>query len=184
MMLHSPTHRFRAGVNDYPLVQVGPCIVTVNTIDSKYNWDEYETRIVNVIENLQTVYALKHHHNVQLVIQYIDFLKFDFQKGDIVKYLKDNLNLSINQEFYKGKNEANQLLLGLSFPNDLGVLSVNFGRGLDMKSNQGISINTNIFSHTIKPEPTIIKEWLNKAHELCSQIFKDMTKGKLYDSFK
>ncbi|MBV6460184.1 MAG: hypothetical protein HJHJAOHD_00286 [Flavobacteriales bacterium] len=42
LYLNIPAHRFRVAQNNYPLVQVGPGLLTLNTIDSKYNWEEFE----------------------------------------------------------------------------------------------------------------------------------------------
>jgi len=184
LLMHVPTHRFRTAVNDYPLIQVGPGLVTVNTVDSKYFWDEYETRVLEVIEKLQRVYPLQNQHNVHLVLQYIDLIRFDFQHGDVLNFLEENLNISIKQGFYRPKAVAGNLLLVLNFPTELGALNVNIGRGKDNQGFDGIAINTSIVSDTIKPERVILKDWLTKSHECCSTIFKDMTRGKLYDSFK
>ncbi len=85
-----PTHRFRTAANDYPLVQVGPGIVTVNTVDSKYFWDEFEMLILEVVNVLGTVYSFKENHNARLVLQYIDLLSFDFDKGDILRGVTQN----------------------------------------------------------------------------------------------
>jgi len=184
MMLHSPTHRFRTAANDYPLVQIGPGILTVNTIDAKYFWDDYEGRIMEALEKLKSVYSFKPHHNVHLVLTYIDLLKFDFQKGDVLKFLEEYLNISIKQGFYNNQSAAGNVLLVLNYPTEQGSLNLNIGRGKDQKGFDGITINTNLVSGNIKPEIPLIKDWLNKSHEVCSGLFKEMTKGKLYESFK
>lgn len=184
LLMHVPTHRFRTAANDYPLIQVGPGLVTINTVDSKYFWDEYETRVLDVIEKLQRVYPLQNQHNVHLVLQYIDLIRFDFQHGDVLNFLEENLNISIKQGFYRPKTVAGNLLLILNFPTELGALNVNIGRGKDNQGFDGIAINTSIVSGIIKPERVVLKDWLTKSHEYCSTIFKDMTRGKLYDSFK
>ncbi|WP_407951062.1 TIGR04255 family protein, partial [Parvibaculum sp.] len=43
---HLPQHRFRTGPNDWPLVQLGPGICTVNDT-SKYKWEDYRGRVVD-----------------------------------------------------------------------------------------------------------------------------------------
>lgn len=184
ILAHAPSHRFRTAVNDYPLVQVGPAIVTINTIDSKYYWEDYEARIMAVIENLQKVYTFKPHHNVHLALTYIDLLKFDFEKGDVLKFLEEYLNISIKQDFYKGQAVAANVFLALNYLTEQGSLNMVIGRGKDKKGFDGITINTNLVKGNITPEIPLIKDWLNKSHELCSSLFKEMTKGKLYDSFK
>ena len=75
-------------------------------------------------------------------------------------------------------------MLALNFPAQVGNLNVNIGRGKDVKGDDGISIQTVLSSGVINPELDFVKDWLNKSHEICSNSFKRMTKGKLYDSFK
>lgn len=183
LLMNMPTHRFRAAPNDYPLVQVGPGIVAVNTIDSKYFWDDYESRIMEVLRHLKEVYQFKHHHNVQLILQFIDLLRFDFSKSEVLDYLEEYLNISIKQQFYTASKPKN-VALALNFPTDQGTLSVNIGRGKDVKGHDGISVQTVLNSGVVKPNLEFIKGWLEKSHEICSVSFKKMTKGKLYDSFK
>lgn len=184
LMLHSPTHRFRTAMNDYPLVQIGPGILTLNTIDPKYFWDDFEGRIMEVLEKLKSVYSFKPHHNVHLVLTYIDLIKFDFQKSDVLKFLEEYLNISIKQGFYNNQSAAGNVLLVLNYPTEQGSLNLNIGRGKDQKGFDGITINTNLVSGNIKPEIPLIKDWLNNSHVVCSGLFKEMTKGKLYESFK
>ncbi len=182
LALNVPTHRFRAAENDYPLVQVGPGLVTVNTIDSKYYWDEFEALILEVVSKLSEVYTFSAGNNMRLVLQYIDLLEFNFEKSDILSYLNQYLNIKIEQSFYRGISK--NLILGLGFKNDLGSLNVNISRGKNSKGVDGIAIHTNLMSDPIQFEQSQIKDWIGKAHELCSSSFKEMTKGSLYESFK
>lgn len=183
LFLQAPTHRFRTEQGGYPLVQVGPGILTVNTTDQTYFWNDYEKRILEVIENLQEVFPLNRLDNITLVLQYIDLLKFEFDKNDIGSFLKENLNIELKQNFFQESNPRN-INLSLNFETKLGVLSVNIGRGKDLSGFDGIAIHTNLSSVGIAPDPDKIKAWLSEAHELCSSSFKKMTNGNLYDSFK
>ena len=183
-LIHAPIHRFRKSKGGYPLVQIGPGIMTVNTVDSAYFWEEYEQRIIDAVEKLKSIYAFKHQHNVTLSLQYIDLLRFNFGASDIIRYLEEYLHISIKQNFYSGPASAQHVGLVLAFPNQLGTLTVSLGRGKNIKGADGLAIQTGIKSSTIKPETDFVKNWLNEAHELCSNSFKQMTEGKLYESFK
>jgi len=74
IIIGGPTHRFRTAPNDYPLVQIGQGVLTVNTIDAKYSWKEYETWITDVLKNFSEIYSLKESQNVRLTLQYIDLI--------------------------------------------------------------------------------------------------------------
>lgn len=183
LYLNKPAHRFRVAPKGYPLIQVGPGLLTVNTIDPNYIWEDYERQIIDVTKNFLQVYKLKDNQEITLVLQYFDFLQFSFEKNDVHDFLSKNLNISVKQNFYKNTNNPNNLNLGFHYHTDLGSLALGLSRGKDTNRTDGIVIRTNLASKSIKPEITLIQEWLNKSHEFCSQLFKDMTHGDLYDSF-
>ncbi|MDZ4759439.1 MAG: hypothetical protein SGJ10_15040, partial [Bacteroidota bacterium] len=92
----------------------------------------------------------------------------------------------IKQDFYKNKNHPNNLNLSFYYETELGALSIVISKGNKNieKKIPGIVIQTNVTSPSMKPEIGLIQQWVNESHEFCSQMFKGMTKGKLYDSFK
>lgn len=181
-IIGGPTHRFRAAANDYPLVQIGPGVLTVNTVDAKYSWKDFENSIIEVYKKFIEVYPLKDTHNVKLTLQYIDLIRFDFDKGDILKFLNDKLHTSINQSFYSG-SQAKNAILALNFENELGSLNISFARGKNFNQEDGIALQTNLTSGTIRPETSFISDWLSKAHIMTSSLFKEMTKGDLQKEF-
>ena len=180
---NAPTHRFRTAANDYPLVQIGPGILTINTVDSKYFWSEYETWVIDIIGNLKKIYAFKNTQNVRLTLQYIDLVRFDFDKENVLDFLKEHLHITINQGFYTSQSIAKNVGLALNFDNDLGTLNISINRGKNTLGEDGIAIQTNLTSGDVEPEIQHIRDWLAKAHELTSSIFKEMTKGKLQEAF-
>lgn len=178
-----PTHRFRTAANDYPLVQVGRGLLTVNTTDSKYFWDDYEARILEVFAAASSVYNFK--VPVTMVLQYIDLLKFDFDNNDILRFLKENLKIQVTQGFFEPETSiVKNVILSLNFATDVGSLNVSIGRGKNNQGVDGIAVHTTVNSNPVRPEIESVKEWLKSAHEICSTCFKEMTSGKLYESFK
>jgi len=45
-------------------------------------------------------------------------------------------------------------------------------------------MQTKVNGNPIKPELEEITLWFEKSHEICSEVFKNITKGELYKSFK
>lgn len=182
MLIHAPNQRFRYAKGDYPLVQVGPGIVTVNTVDAKYFWNKFEAGVMDVFDKVEKVYKFK--RTLNLALTYVDLLKFDFEKDNVLRFWEEYLGLTFKQSFLAGQQAASNALLALSYPTELGTLNVTIGRGKDNKGHDGIAVTTNLISGNIEPKNSLIKDWLNKSHELSSNLFKEMTKGKLYESFK
>jgi len=182
--INLPSHRFRREIKGYPLVQVGPGMISVNTTDETYFWDKFESEISNVVGKLNQVYSFKESHNPQAILQYIDFIKFDFEKNDILDFLKKKLHISINHEqpFYKPTINAFNLNYGFQYKDPLGQLVFQISRGTNPRHGDGIAIQSSL-SNRVVPKQKEIGEWLNKSHELLSSMFKSMTSGELYNSF-
>lgn len=52
-----PQHRFRPAPNDWPLVQLGPGLLTVNET-AKYTWSDFRSRAMVAVEHLYTAHPV------------------------------------------------------------------------------------------------------------------------------
>ena len=181
--LNQPAYRFRVAENDYPLVQVGPGLLTVNTNDSKYDWVDFEKEITNVIQKFLTVYQFSETQNISLALQYFDFIAFDFERDDVFQFLTENLNVTVEQKFYKNESPPINLNLGFHFETAIGSLSVSIAKGKNLDKLEGIVLQMGQRSRSIRPDSELIANYLEQSHTICSQLFKKMTQGKLYDTF-
>lgn len=82
-------HRLRKGKNQWPVVQLGPGIFTVNDT-AQYKWEDFKKRVINGVATLYQVYPnsqadLKVN---DLVLRYINAIQFDFERDNIVEFLK------------------------------------------------------------------------------------------------
>ena len=59
LYLNVPARRFRVAPNAFPLVQVGPGLIKLNTVDSEYDCESFEERAINVTQNFLEVYHFK-----------------------------------------------------------------------------------------------------------------------------
>ena len=177
-----PAHRFRFAQNEYPLVQVGPGLLTLNTTDSKYIWNDFKSQIDNVISKFLEVYQFDEKQKISLILQYFDFFEFDFESANVHEFLKNKLKISVEQEFYANISKPNNLNLSFHYKTEFGQLTITIFRGQN-NAKDGIVMQTNITSDPIQPDLNVISIWLNNSQKFCSQLFKDMTKGTLYESF-
>ena len=182
--VNNPAHRFLGDQNKYPLIQIGPGILTINVNDEYYFWDEYYDLIAKMLEKFFSVYPNPSKTEFQPSLVYIDFLSFDFNNEDIIKYLSENLNLSINQDVLKETGIPDSFKLKQSFNIDLGKLFLNFDTGINNAGEKGLIIQTKLTGNYQNLEVGEIKNWLNNSHDYCSVLFRKMTEGKLYESFK
>src|SRR3972149_1757610 len=89
-------HRFRLAENRWPLVQVGPGVVTLNETEN-YEWDDFEVRSGQLINCLFAAYPDAPHSltitNLQL--RYIDAIRFEFDRDNIFEFMADKLKINL-----------------------------------------------------------------------------------------
>jgi len=182
--VNSPAHRFLSDKNKYPLVQIGPGILTINVNDEFYYWDEYYKLISSLLSKFFSIYPVSSKTKFQPSLVYLDFLLFDFENENVIKYLEEYLNFRINQDVLKETGYPNSFNLKQSFNTDLGKLLLNFDTGYNSFKEKGIIVQTKLTGNYQSKKIENIQEWLNISHDYCSMLFKKMTEGKLYETFK
>jgi uncharacterized protein (TIGR04255 family) len=181
MTLNQPVHRFRAEKGGYPLLQVGPGIITLNTIDAKYYWETFFEDAKELIQTFHTIYST--NNTVAPAILYIDFFPFDFGGNNVHKYINQHFNITFGQSFFETEKFPSDFNMGFAYNIDLGDLRVNFQKGKN-QNNEGILLQTRINGKHAALDFENINNWLNEAHEILSKLFKQLTAGELYESFK
>jgi len=92
---HVVQHRFRVAPGEWPLVQVGPGIFTLNET-SKYVWPDFQRRAVEAVIKLYDAHPkvadLKIH---SLILRYIDAVEFDFSKENVFDFLRKYLKVEL-----------------------------------------------------------------------------------------
>lgn len=183
MMEDRPMYRFRKVERGYPLVQVGPGLLSVNTIDPKYDWKEYLEWIVSVVEDFFSVYELSDDPPLRLVLRYLDFFPFDFDHDNVFEFLNKNLHLSIEQDFFPNQSPAKYLNLTLAYDCEAGLYQMQVYRGQNQQQ-EGILMQNIVSQELAFDQLEDIESWLEDAHAFTHERFIQMTKGPLYESFQ
>lgn len=172
---------FRKERGGYPLVQVAPGIVSVNTVDAEYEWEDFACLAESVMERLEGCKEVA-GNMAGVSLKYLDFYEFDFEHGNVFDFVNENFCLRLGNDA-----ASNMRPLGINVQSDyrtrLGIFSVNISRG-GVGGKVGLVMNTSVslgypVLHTGK-----LKEWLDGAHETLSNYFKKVTEGRMYNSFK
>ncbi len=181
IILNNPAHRFRKEKDGYPLIQIGPGVITLNTNDEYYFWNEYYDLAKNLLTNLFETNALDNYSfNTNLL--YLDFFEFDFSKSDVNDFVNDMFNINVTQGFLEESDLPFNLDIGFFYGIPLGNLAVTLKKGA-AKGKEGIVMQTSLYGNTFFNETKNILSWLTEAHEFSSNLFKKITAGKLYESF-
>lgn len=184
-LLHQrPVHRFRTKENGYPLFQVGPGILTFNTTDDDYFWDKYYWSAGQLIDRFFSVYTLTPDQTLIPSLTYIDFFKLNFDEVDAIGFLNEKLNISLSQGFHETTRIPKTLNMSFSYEIDLGDIFVSLNTGVNRSQQKGIIMETRVNGKKSSPLSDNLLSWLDQAHTFCSDLFKKMTAGELYGTFK
>jgi len=185
LLINNPSHKFTKNRVDYPFVVVGPGIVGINVDDDNYFWEKFKEDLKiafsPIFELVPILSDFDHIHNS---LEYIDFFEFDFDSHDILDFLKEYLNTNISQTFVQ--HRSNSIDANFSYRDDsLGIIKFSFKKGkLNRNETMGLVVRTIVDSgiHSANLDDTL--SWFDQAHNRSSELFKEMTKGKLYELFK
>lgn len=190
---HIVQHRFRKGEGEWPLVQMGPGIITLNDTDG-YVWEDFEIRISGILKTLFESYpdADTNLSVNQLLLRYIDAIDFDFEKEDIFLFLREKLktNFEIYEKLFEDTGVMRLPLTfdsKFSFPSTkpVGAVDLRFSSG-KKKGKPALMWQTMVSSkeEDVPKSTTEIAKWVRNAHELTDDWFFKMIEGELLRRFE
>lgn len=186
-------HRFRKNKDEWPLIQIGPGIVTLNDTE-EYLWENFKEKIVYLLETLYGTYpdAETNLTVSGLVLRYIDAVPFDFENDDIFTYLKEKFKVDVKlyqKLFEEQKVKAFPKGLDLKFSFDSekpkGRMNLRFARGKKKEVDALIweTIVQSIPEDTPNNKDEIVS-WTKDAHDLTKDWFCNLIEGELMELFK
>lgn len=191
MVAYMPQHRFRASSKAWPLIQIGPGLMTVNETDS-YTWSDFETRCKKAITDLFDAHPSKEEFTVQdLTLRYIDAIDVDFSQESVFSFLRGKMKTSISlpECLFDGErvnNNPTAFNWQVSFPHDEpgGLMTLRFAIG--KRNGKSVLILETLVQagrERIPRAPDGFSEWLDQAHELTDDWFFKLIEGELERSF-
>ncbi len=191
-LLGQLVHQFWTAEGMFPLVQFGPCIMTVNTNGQGYEWQRedgsgYRQLIRRTLEHLLASYR-RNLELTEVKLFYIDAIDLPDSISAFDRFKKLNIGLQFGVDTLPSLSSARV---------DLGY-SLAQGSTLQL-SVQDATNNTSgspaliwhIAVHKKRCDEWIghenlaeeIIDWCDYARSFTSPLFKEMTRGKLYESF-
>lgn len=186
-------HRFRKDKDKWPLIQIGPGIITVNDTEG-YVWEDFEKRIIQAVNTLFEVYP-ESENNLKvnrLLLRYIDAFAFDFEKDDIFNFLREQMKTKIDlyQNLFEdtgvGKTPLGlDLRFSFAATEPKGVIHLRFARGKRKESDALIwETMVESVSSDIPEVQNAITDWIKKAHNLTDDWFFKLIEGELLRRFE
>ena len=95
MVAHIVQHQFRVKQNAWPLLQIGPGIITVNDTDG-YTWTDFQRRCEGAVAKLVDAHPKASDLMPErITLRYIDAVDFDHTKDNILGFLSDKMKVRL-----------------------------------------------------------------------------------------
>lgn len=192
-----PRFQFKSKGDTWPLVQVGPGIVTLNDTEN-YVWEDFIVRIENLIEQLFDVNkTIGHSLDVErLTLRYIDALEFDYRNEDVFTYLKEKLKIQvgITPAVFADMTispSPTRLALELTYSSNdpTGAITISFvtaQRTAPEGNSEPVLIWNSVFQSESQGamEKDEMIQWVNGGHALINRWFFALIEGDLLNQFR
>lgn len=188
----SVQHRFRVSKKSWPLVQVGPGILTVNST-SDYKWNDFRPRVINAINTFFNAYPKPDDLVISnLLLRYIDAVEVDYIENDAFSFLKDKLkvNISLPDDLFSSIGNVKKKPVSFSFESTYsseippGRITIRFSTG-QKNSTSALIWETTMQSAGIDlpAMPNGFENWFISAHDLADDWFFKLIDGELKRRF-
>ncbi len=180
---HRVTHRFYRKDGEYPLLQIGPGVFTVNDNNKNYVWHDFRELIEYGIDRLKASYE-KHLVLSKVELRYIDRCSpYVLGQTDKFDFLRNHLKVNAESyDFVEG--DLREIQFGKLFHIDENIaLNIFVTTGVDHSSKEDI-----VEWHTFAVSRRHLNwkdlmGWVDQAHHICSNTFKKMISDELYEFF-
>jgi uncharacterized protein (TIGR04255 family) len=186
-------HQFRASPNGWPLLQLGPGVLTVNQT-TDYSWKDFRERVVHAVTSLyecypRTIALLK---PALIVFRYVNTIPFDYRRESITDFLESQLHTIVRLDSNlsadaKDTSTPNSLALRLSLPvhKPEALATVSFGSGMRDQSPVVIwELMLQSEGEYAPQQPAVLESWIDDAHSLLEKWFFTLCRGKLLNQFE
>jgi uncharacterized protein (TIGR04255 family) len=184
-------HRFRVAKMDWPLIQIGPGVMTLNETQ-KYTWPDFRERALAAVKKLFEAHPNPDELKIQdLMLRYIDAVETDYSSESILQFLKDKMQVQVSFPIdLFDQPDINKLprhfRLESSFfcKNPKGIVNVTFATG--EKNNEPALVWETLVKSSgedVPPMPDKFKNWIDSAHQLTDDWFFKLIKGELERRF-
>ncbi len=188
---HVVKHRFRTAENNWPVVQVGPGILTLNDTH-KYTWDDFHARAERLVGTLFDAHPRSEElHISNLLLRYIDAVDLDYRSENALEFLREKLQVSVElpKDLFEDRDtdpRPHHLSWHSTFrcENPNGVVHMKISTGQRDKS-PAILWETMVQSvgNHVPSMPGEFAGWIAGAHEVTNHWFFTLIEGDLERRF-
>lgn len=182
---HQPVHQFWTNEQTWPVVQLGPGIMTFNDTDNNYEWENnfFPTLKILLAQLCKAYSKSKGLNFTDYTLRYIDVVKIaDYSFENWSTFIQSSLNFSFENLFdTRGKLKEFNFQQTFEQP-DGGGLTIVIANGKNKKREE-VLIWQIAITQNKKADLEALLEWVKNAHEVTSQVFLEICKKEFYASF-
>lgn len=193
MVPNTVRHQFRPDPNAWPLLQLGPGILTTNQTDA-YSWDTFKPEVRSSIASLFASYPNDLHPlaTTQVVLRYINAIPLDSKSTPVLRFLKEELHteISVTPRVAETVHDLTQpwgmnLNLTLPMKAPAGVCGLTFSTGQAWGRPALVwQLEAQARGGDVPQDEPSLSQWLEDAHAVVEKWFFALSEGKLLDSFR
>lgn len=186
----TPQHQFRVAPDQWPLVQLGPGLLTINDTEG-YIWDDFYDYCAFVVSSFFEAYP-DHEKKLRIAEVTLRYIDADLLHTDSVLDFLNKLKISIEiqRSLFQGSPIGSTPLgvgLSLTYPieSPKSVLQLTINKG-QKKGSDALVWETHVISRgDDSPQASgEITEWLRKAHIITHDWFMRQIDGDLLERYR
>lgn len=176
-------YQFWTGEKVWPVLQLGPGILSVNDTEKNYEWKaKFLPLVKSAISDLCKAYQedLKFE---SFSLRYIDTVRVgDYPFADWPSFVGDHLNIKF-ENLFNTRGKLKRISLEQMFELESGGhLQVVVSSGMNTKKEDVLIWQIAVIENIIAEKEAMISRIVS-AHEVTSSVFKEICKTSFYDSF-
>lgn len=188
---HLVQHRFRTNRDAWPLVQIGPGVLTLNETDG-YSWESFHPQAVAVVKALFDSHPQPSRVVPdRIMLRYMNQVRVPDPRQGFHAFLAENLKVrvSLDESFFSGADvDASplevQLVESFRSKRPLGNIQLRLATRIDDGVRRVIwEILVQAAGDDLVRLPDSFSGWLDEAHGLAERWFFTMIEGKLLKEF-
>lgn len=183
LLNHQTIYQFWKGENVWPVLQIGPGVVSINDTEKNYHWEQtFYPLVKEVSETLCKAYNSELNFS-GYSLRYIDVIRIkDYNFSDWKTFIEENLNFSFKNQF-NTHGDLSKFMVDQEFDIESGgKLKINISTGKNNKK-EDVLIMQIAFIEELTMDKESLFEKIDKGHTYTSVVFKDICKKELYDTF-
>ncbi len=185
-------HRIRKEKEGWPLIQIGPGILTINETKN-YSWTPYRSLIARTVEAVGELFPKGTFglNFIKCELRYVNGIPFDPKEENPLSFLSNKLHtkIDIDPEIFELNDASDSpISLGLNvlYPlqKPVGHLGLSFNLG-QAEGKPAYILQTMIQSlgETVPQDRDSFVSWLNISHETAENCFQTLCRGPLMNRF-